>query len=152
MSNKIKFLLVLLIIPRILSAQGQPHFPLKISENRRYFIDQDGKPFLYHADTGWQIFTQLTINEAVEYLSFRKKQGFNTIQVQLVMSPEHVNRYGHKPFLGDNDFSRSDEAYYDHVAKIIAKADSIPFRFENIGKAEHNKLKINGINQPKLTK
>jgi hypothetical protein len=125
MSNKIKFLIILLIIARILSAQGQPHFPLKISENRRYFIDQDGKPFLYHADTGWQIFTQLTTNEAIEYLSFRKKQGFNTIQVQLVMSPEQVNRYGHKPFLGDNDFSRPDEAYYDHVVKIISKADSM---------------------------
>ena len=71
---------------------GQPHFPLKISENRRYFVDQDGKPFLYHADTGWQIFTQLTTDEAIEYMSFRKAQGFNTIQVQLAMYPEQTEQ------------------------------------------------------------
>jgi hypothetical protein len=104
---------------------SQPHFPLKISDNRRYFVDQDGKPFLYHADTGWQIFDQLKTAEAVEYMSFRKSQGFNTIQVQLVMYPEQSDRYGQKPFHGDNDFSRPNEAYYDHVAEIIRKADSL---------------------------
>ena len=72
--------------------QGQSIFPLKISENKRYFITQQNKPFLYHAETGWQIFTQLTTEEAVEYLAFRKSQGFNTIQVQIVMSPQQINR------------------------------------------------------------
>jgi len=113
----------MLVVPAFVLAQ--PRFPLKISENKRYFVDQNGKPFLYHADTGWQIFTQLTTDEAVEYLSFRKSQGFNTIQVQLVMLPEQINRYGQRPFHGDNDFSRPNDAYYDHVAKIIAKADSL---------------------------
>jgi hypothetical protein len=41
------------------------------------------------------------------------------------MSPEQVNRYGNKPFLGDNDFSRPDESYHDHVVKIISIADSM---------------------------
>ncbi len=107
------------------TAQGQSIFPLKISESKRFFLTQQGKPFLYHADTGWQIFTQLTTDEAVEYLSFRKSQGFNTIQVQVVMSPEQVNRYGQKPFHGDVDFSLPNEAYHDHVSKIISKADSL---------------------------
>lgn len=121
-----KLILVLLLLPLIADdLQGQYRFPLKISENRRYFTDSDGKPFLYHADTGWQIFTRLTTAEAVEYLVFRKKQGFNTIQVQIVMSPEQVNRYGHKPFLGNNDFSKPDAAYHDHVAEVISKADSL---------------------------
>lgn len=104
---------------------AQPHFPLKISENRRYFTDQDNKPFFYHADTGWKIFTQLTTAEAVEYMSFRKAQGFTALQVMLVMTPEDVNRYGHKPFPTDNDFTRPNEAYFDHVLKIIDKADSL---------------------------
>lgn len=121
----IKKIFVIAFIINQLLVDAQPHFPLKISENKRYFIDQDGKPFLYHADTGWQIFTQLNTSEALEYLSFRKSQGFNTIQVQIVMSPEQVNRYGQKPFLGDNDFSRPNELYYDHVLKIIHKADSL---------------------------
>ncbi len=123
MKRKITPFLVLLYSMCILTAQ--PHFPLKISENKRYFVDQDEKPFLYHADTGWQIFMQLTTDEAVEYLSFRKSQGFNTIQVQLVMTPEQINRHGQKPFHGDNDFSRPNEAYHDYVKQIISKADSL---------------------------
>lgn len=115
--------LFMLLVPGMLGSQ--PHFPLKISENKRHFVDQDGKPFLYHADTGWQIFTQLTTEEAVEYLNFRKSQGFNTIQVQIVMLPEQINRYGHRPFLGDNDFSRPDDAYYDHVAEVLEKTRSM---------------------------
>jgi hypothetical protein len=106
-------------------ANAQVAFPLKISSNKRYFVDQRGNPFLYHADTGWQLFTQLTTTEAVEYLAFRKNQGFNTIQVQLVMAPEQMNRNGQKPFLGDVDFARPNEAYHDHVATIIQKADSL---------------------------
>jgi len=123
MTKKNLFILIMLFFGTLLTAQYR--FPLKISDNKRYFVDQQGKPFLYHADTGWQIFIQLTTNEAVEYLAFRKRQGFNTIQVQLVMTPEQVNRYGHRPFLEDNDFSKPDEEYYNHVAEIVAKADSI---------------------------
>ncbi|MGE5296313.1 MAG: DUF4038 domain-containing protein, partial [Solirubrobacterales bacterium] len=65
------------LIPLV--GQADSIFPLKISENRRHFVTQQGKPFLYHSDTGWQIFTQFTTQEVVEYLSFRKQQGFNTI-------------------------------------------------------------------------
>jgi hypothetical protein len=107
------------------SIAQKPAFPLKISENKQYFTDQNGKPFLYHADTGWQIFTQLTTEEAVEYMAFRKSQGFNTLQVQIVMHPEQVSRYGQRPFLGDNDFARPNEAYHDHILKILSKADSL---------------------------
>jgi hypothetical protein len=123
MKNLGLFIFTIMLVAN--SVEAQYRFPLQISENKRYFKDANGKPFLYNADTGWQIFTQLTTPEAIEYLAFRKNQGFNTIQVQLVMSPEQVNRYGHKPFLGNNDSARPDEAYYDHVAEIIAKADSL---------------------------
>lgn len=118
-----KWLAILLLM--VLNVQSQHIFPLKISDNKRYFVTQQNKPFLYHAETGWQIFTRLTTEEAVEYLAFRKAQGFNTIQVQIVMAPEHVNRYGQKPFHGDVDFSRPNEAYHDHVATVLSKADSL---------------------------
>lgn len=108
-----------------LGADATNIFPLKISANKRHFVTQQGQPFLYHADTGWQIFTKLTTEEAVEYLSFRKSQGFNTIQVQIAMAPEQTNRAGQLAFYGDMDFSRPNEAYHDHVASIIAKASEM---------------------------
>lgn len=111
--------------PVAICQTGKPAFPLKISENGRYFTDQTGKPFFYHADTGWQIYQRLTTEEAREYLVFRKNQGFTTIQTQVIMNPEGVNPYGHKAFLGDNDFARPDEAYHDQVARILTMADSL---------------------------
>jgi hypothetical protein len=104
---------------------GQSPFPLKISENKRYFVTQQGKPFLYQADTGWHLFTKLTTEEALEYLQLRKDQGFNTIQVQIAMDPQQANRNGHKAFDGDVDFSRPNEHYHNHILEIIKKADSL---------------------------
>jgi hypothetical protein len=104
---------------------AQSIFPLKISENRRYFITQQGKPFLYHADTGWQLGTKLTTEEALEYMQFRKSQGFNALQVQIAMEPQQVNRYGQKAFHGDVDFARPNESYHNHVSKLISMADSL---------------------------
>ncbi len=109
----------------LLAGDSTNLFPLKISGNHRHFVTQEGKPFLYHADTGWQIFSRLTTEEAEEYLAFRKSQGFNTIQVQIAMAPEQTNRFGQLPFHGDVDFARPNEAYHDHAAKIIAKAEAL---------------------------
>lgn len=100
-------------------------FPLKISDNRRYFVDQHNKPFLYHADIGRQIYVKLTTAETRDYLIHRKNQRFNTIQTQIAMYPELANRYGSLIFDDNNDFSKPNEAYHEHVAEIIALADSL---------------------------
>lgn len=118
------YLFLLLLVAQFAAAQS-PVFPLKISENRRYFTDAAGKPFLYQADTGWQLFVELTTDEAVEYMVQRKAQGFTVLQLQLAMFPDSTNQYGHKPFHGEVDFARPNEAWHDHVSKIISKADSL---------------------------
>ncbi len=100
-------------------------FPIKISENNRYFVTQQNKPFLYNAETGWHIFTALTYKEAIEYMVARKAQGFNTLQVMLVMYTDQVNRNGDKPFFNNNDFSQPNESYHNHVARVINAADSL---------------------------
>jgi hypothetical protein len=119
----IPFILFILIVPY--KVYGQSPFPLKLSANKRYFVTQSGMPFLYQADTGWHIFTKLTTEEAMEYLQFRKGQGFNTIQLQIAMDPAQANRYGHKAFHGDVDFSRPNEEYHNHLLQIIRKAESL---------------------------
>lgn len=104
---------------------SQTIFPLKASDNKRYFITQQGKPFLYHADTGWQMFIALNTAEAVEYMLLRKSQGFNTIQAQIANEPNQKNRYGDKPFDGDADFTRPNERYHNHIKEVLKKADSL---------------------------
>ncbi|MEJ7739661.1 MAG: DUF4038 domain-containing protein [Chitinophagaceae bacterium] len=122
----------LLLLASLSPATGHPQgrnstvvFPIKASENKRYFVDQEGLPFFYHAETGWQIFTKLTTEEALEYLQARRAQGFNAVQTQLATTPKDVNRYNQRPFHNDNDFSQPNEAYYDHIKGIVAKADSL---------------------------
>lgn len=105
-------------------AQSRPQFPLKVSENGRYFVDQVDKPFLYQADTGWQIFARLTLPEAREYLTLRKQHGFNTIQVQLSMNPDSANRAGQKALV-DYDFAKPNEPYFAHVERVMQVADSL---------------------------
>ncbi|MBL9139307.1 MAG: DUF4038 domain-containing protein [Verrucomicrobiales bacterium] len=100
-------------------------FPLRVSPKQRHFVTSQGKPFLYHADTGWQILSRLTFDEAREYLTLRKEQGFNTIQVQIAMGPTQTNRQGDLPFHGDVDFGRPNEAYHDHALRVIELAESM---------------------------
>jgi hypothetical protein len=125
MFKKIKGVMILQGCLLAFAAHAQTAFPLHVSDNKRYFVDKSNKPFLYHAETGWQIYNRLTTEEAREYLVKRKQQSFNTIQTQIATAPEDVNRYGEKPFFNNNDFSQPNEKYFDHVADIIRIADSL---------------------------
>ncbi len=69
--------------PPLTATDAPPAFPLKVSENRRHLVDQQGTPFLYQADTPWMLFTKLTETEAKEYITRRKEQGFTALQVML---------------------------------------------------------------------
>ena len=156
-----KRILYILLLMAWATAQGQSIFPLKISENKRYFVTQQGEPYLYHADTGWGIFTKLTTEEVVEYLSFRKSQGFNTIQAIIAFTPREVNKYDQQAFDGDVDFSRPNEGYHDHVAEILSKADSlgllivmsqpwIGWSREGFGVSPENAIQRNGVEKNRL--
>ncbi len=141
-------------------AYSQPKFPIKISENERYFVDSNGKPFFYQAETGWQIFARLTLSEAREYLKIRSEQGFTAIQVMISMNPDSANRAGEKPFI-DYDFSRPNEKYFNHTAKVIEIADSLGLLLtiapawigccrEGYGvEAKHEMYKDNGVEKSK---
>ena len=83
-----------------LRAADAPALPLKVSENRRYLVDQKGHPFLIHGDTAWSLITAVTKEEAVRYLDDRRDKGFDAIIVNLI---EHffngpIDRDGEGPF------------------------------------------------------
>ncbi len=102
---------------------GRVVYPLKISENKRYLVDQKNKRFLYHADTGWLLFHKLTQEEVEEYLENRREKGFNTIQVQLLgWQTDLTNREGHHPLAVQNDLSKPNEVFFAHMDWVIRKA------------------------------
>jgi hypothetical protein len=106
---------------------------LKISENKRFLVQEDGTPFFYLGDTAWELFHRLNREEADKYLQNRATKGFTVIQaVALAEVDGHrdPNPYGHLPLI-DLDPARPavkdgpDNDYWDHVDYIVKKANSL---------------------------
>jgi hypothetical protein len=131
-----KYFTILSIITVLFSCKGsdkkmeQPPL-LKISENHRFLVSENGDPFFWLGDTGWLLFKKLDRKEAEIYLENRRQKGFNVIQVMVVHELDHpVNAYGDSAFTNRNvarplETSGNDpgdeEAYdfWDHVDYII---------------------------------
>ncbi|MFC3802749.1 glycoside hydrolase family 140 protein [Cohnella sp. GCM10012308] len=106
---------------------------LKISDNGRYLVHEDGTPFFWLADTAWELFHKLDREEATHYLETRAAQGFNVVQAVALAEFEGAtsdNRYGRRP-LHANEEGRvdptrpdtdGDYSYWDHVDAVIAEA------------------------------
>jgi hypothetical protein len=75
---------------------------LKVSENNRYLVDENGNPFFWLGDTGWLLFSKLTREEAEIYLSDRADKGYNVIQVMVLHSLDVINAYGDSALIGKN--------------------------------------------------
>jgi len=93
---------------------------LKVSENRRFLVKQDGAPFFWLADTAWWI-RRLTPAEVDLYLSTRGKQGFTAIQIAPASGHTEADYAGSKPFLDDNP-DTPNEDFWRNIDSIVDKA------------------------------
>jgi hypothetical protein len=57
------------------------HGDLKVSDDRRYLTHDDGTPFLWIGDTGWNATFKSTMKEWCDYVDKRVSQGFTVIQI-----------------------------------------------------------------------
>lgn len=101
---------------------------MRISDNKRYIVDDNGKPFFYMADTAWRLFYCADREMADLYLRRRRDQGF-TVFMPVILSEvfgteSEVNPYGHYALI-DWDPTRPDEAFFEHVDWIIHRAASL---------------------------
>jgi hypothetical protein len=116
------------------SAPAQGAMPrLKVSENRRFLVYEDGRPFFYLGDTAWELLHRLNREEADRYLQDRARKGFTVIQAVALAELDGLadpNPYGHLPLL-DNDPARPDvkegpaNDYWDHVDFVVEKANAL---------------------------
>ncbi|MCX7699253.1 MAG: glycoside hydrolase family 140 protein [Gemmataceae bacterium] len=103
-----------------------PH-RIKVSDNRRYLVTEDGKPFFYLGDTAWELFHRLNREEAEHYLRDRAGKGFTVIQAVVLAELDGLkdpNPYGQTPLI-ENDPRRPNEKYFEHVDWIVAKANEL---------------------------
>ena len=76
---------------------------LKVSDNKRFLVDEDGRPFFYLGDTAWELFHRLTLEEARYYLNDRATKHFTVIQAVVLAEIDglHVpNMNGDTPLYG----------------------------------------------------
>ena len=98
----------------------EPVFPVKVSENGRYFVDQKGTPVFWLGTTQWQIFREYTLDEARTILEKTKDKGFIFVQAMLmgVGNGTQPNVHGEKPWINDNPLTPN-EAYFKNVDAVI---------------------------------
>ena len=125
----IKFLSVLIILCSTLSFT--PHvyayvYPLKVSENKRYLVDQNNQPVFWSGEAAWSLIVQLNKEDVVYYLDDRKNKGFNVLLVNLIdrafCTNPPSNFYGVPPFSG-NVFTTPNEEYFLHADYVINEAE-----------------------------
>lgn len=87
----------------------------------------DGRPFFYLADTCWSAFTNAAPEEWEEYLDFRKKQGFNALQINILPQWDRSEtRLSLLPFAagpdGKYDYFHPDESYFARAQRFLETA------------------------------
>ena len=122
-------------------------YPLKLSANRRYLVDRNGKPFLIVGDTPQGLMGRLTEADAEKYFADREQHGFNTmgwIDVACAGNDYPTNKEGTtidgiRPYTGylpggtdyaHYDLSKPNEAYFtrlDHIISLATKHGILVF-------------------------
>jgi hypothetical protein len=112
---------------------------LKVSENKRFLMHEDGSPFFWLGDTAWELFHKLNREDAELYLTNRAERKFTVIQAVALAELEGVttdNAHGRRPLkantsgqydpsLPDVSEDADDYDYWKHVDYIVDKAASL---------------------------
>jgi len=118
-------LLVALFLSMALTtaAAERPVWPVKVSDNGRYFVDQKGAPVFWLGTTQWQLFREYTVEDARTILERTADKGFVFAQVMLMGVGDGTkgNIYGQKPWINDNPLTPN-EAYFQNVDAVVRSA------------------------------
>jgi len=107
-----------------------PVFPLKVSADGRYLVDQKDVPFLMIGDAPQALMVNISLSDADYYLANRAAHGFNAVWVNLLCAEYTGGRAdastsdGLKPFSTPGDLSTPNEAYFARCDQIIRFAAS----------------------------
>ncbi|MEG3614431.1 DUF4038 domain-containing protein [Isoptericola haloaureus] len=107
---------------------GAPRWVSAISDDERFFVDQDGDPILVRGDAPWSLLVDLLPDEAETYLTTRSEQGFNALVVSLLGNPANGGPSGDGstvdgvlPFT-DGDVTRWNPVYWDRAHATLGRA------------------------------
>jgi hypothetical protein len=99
-------------------------FPLKLSPNGRFLVDQKNSPFLINQVSSWGLIQGLSDADAADYLDALSQRGFNAVMVSIIsfdirMAGGPPNWQGTPPFKTEWDYSTYNDAYFKHADTVI---------------------------------
>ena len=96
---------------------------VKVSANKRYFVDQNDNPVFWLGTTQWQLFRGYTLEDARTILERTASHGFAFVQVMLMGVGDGTapNVYGHEGWTDNNPLTPN-EAYFRNVDAVVRAA------------------------------
>jgi hypothetical protein len=124
--------------PKVRGA-GSPAYPLKVSANGRYLVDQNNLPFLITGDNPHALIGMGSTADAESYFADRQAHGFNAVWMNmLVATPAYYDSRddgstpdGIRPFTSyiaggtdsaHYDITKPNEAYFTRVDEMVTAA------------------------------
>lgn len=101
------------------------HGDLLVSADGRWLVHADSAPFLWLADTAWELLHRLTLDETEHYFARRRAQGFTVVQTVVLAELNGLTEptpEGLLPF-DDLEPDRPNGAYFSKLDHVIAQAD-----------------------------
>ena len=99
---------------------------LKVSDNQRFLMFDNGTPFFWQGETGWLLPERTDRAEAAYYLQRCREAGYNVVQVQVIDGVPAYNHYGQMSNPYGWNFTKVNQqgvyGYWDHMDYIIDTA------------------------------
>ena len=135
MDKIIKLAITIIGCTCLLAARSAEALPrLRVSDNRRFLVTENGKPFFWLGDTAWELVNKASRVDRIDqpsvlrYFKNRATKGFTVIQT-VVPGFDQINVAGHAAFI-DGDFTRPkvvpgpDNDYWDDMDWIVDQASA----------------------------
>jgi chitodextrinase len=112
------------------STHPPTNYPLKVSANGRYLVDQNNTPFLITGDSPQALIVNLSEAEADAFFADRQAAGFNLVWINLLCATYTGGRAdgstydGILPFTSPGDLATPNESYFarvDHMLNLAAQ-------------------------------
>jgi hypothetical protein len=102
-----------------------PAYPLKVSSNNRYLVDQNNVPFMIVGDSPHSLIGNMSKADAEFYMANRERFGINTLWVELLCNnktacnSDGTTFDGISPFTVSSDISTPNPAYFQRVEDML---------------------------------
>jgi Protein of unknown function (DUF4038)/Putative collagen-binding domain of a collagenase len=102
-----------------------PAYPVRMSANNRYLVDQNNQPFMIVGDSPHSMIGKMSKSDAEFYLTNRAKYGINTLWVNLLCNDREgcnadaTTFDGIPPFIVPGDISTPSSAYFNRVDEMV---------------------------------